>query len=113
MKVDDFIRSSSLGVVSCLLPSFSSLENCSDNLRVFCSLALDPSTELGVRDSALGCVGALVSNTALTVTEEDRSLILLVVNKILASNSGQLKASAIRVVTALLSSRLAAFLIRL
>ena len=105
MNVDDFIRSSCLGVVSSLLPSLSSLAKSSDHLQVFCSLALDPSTEVGVRDSALGCVGALVSNPALTVTEEDRSLILLVVNKILASNSGQLKASAINVVTALLSSR--------
>jgi len=36
---------------------------------------------------------------------EDHGMILLVVDKIFASNSGQLKASAIRVVTALLANR--------
>ena len=105
MKVDDFIRSSSLGVVGSLLPSLSSLASSSANLAAFCSLALDQSTEVGVRDSALLCVGALVANTALSLTEEDHSLVRLVVDKILGSNSGQLKASAVGVVTALLSNR--------
>ena len=107
MEVDDFLRSSCLCVVSSCLPRLPSLKNVSDVLQKLCSIAIEPSCLVSVRDSALQCVTAMVDNTTIShsLSEQDHQLVLLVVDRSLNSNSSQLKASAISLVSALFDKK--------